>query len=152
MYTLHDLFRIINLDKKTRNDMISSNTALNKYLSKDSLKRKPKYLSTSLAKKLEDPRHRLTEQYFSLAEFNKIFEIIEFDELRKDRYEVEYCSIMKINDPATKNNSLSQLYAQIKQDIQYFIGQEEKQEDKENIPLEDQIQQSIILGSKDFKK
>lgn len=152
MYNLHDLFKLMNLDKKTRDEIINSHSILRKNIPKDSFKRKPKYLDTLLAKKLEDHKHRLIEQYFSLTEFKKIFEITEFDELRKEQYMIKYENIMKLKDSETKNYSLSQLYSQIKQDIQYFIGKEENQDEMKNMPLEDQIQQNIILGSKDFKK
>lgn len=125
---------------------------LKKYFSKDRLKRKPKHLDSPIAKKLEDPKHKLTEQYFSLKDIYKIFEITEFDELRKEKYLAEYEEIIKITSPKKRNYQLSQLYAQIEQDIQYFIGKEESQDEMKNMPLEDQIQQNIILGSKDFKK
>ncbi len=147
-----NLLRLLNLDRSSRERLIDSHPLLKKYFSKDSLKRKPKHLGSPIAKKLEDPKHKLTEQYFSLKDIYKIFEIAEFDELRKERYLAEYEEIIKITSPKKRNYQLSQLYAQIEQDIQYFIGKEENRDEMKNMPLEDKIQQNIILGSKDFKK
>lgn len=150
---VNNWLRLMYLDRSSKERLVDSHPLLKKYFSKDSLKRKPKHLGSPLAKKLEDHKHKLTEQYFSLTDFKKIFEIIEFDELRKEKYMVEYENIMKrIKNPKDKNYALSQLYAQIEQDVQYFIGKEEKRDEIKNIPIEDQIQQNIILGSKDFKK
>lgn len=147
---LNNILKLLNLDTNSRQKLINSHPLLKKYFSKNSLKRNPKRLDSPLAKKLEDPKHRLTEQYYSLKDIYKILEISEFDELRKNNYLMMHESIMKITDPETQNYQLSQLYSQIKQDIKYFIGEEENA--LGDMPLEDQIQHNILLGSKDFKK
>lgn len=149
---LNNIFRYLNLDKSSKQKVISSHPLLKKYFSNTTSRRKPKRLDSLLAKKLEDVRHRLTEQYFSLKDIYKILEIEEFDGLRKQSYLVAYEKIQKtIEDLEDKNYQLSRLYAQIKQDIKYFTGEEEK-ESVEGLTIEDQIQQRIILGSKEFKK
>lgn len=147
---MNNILKLLNLDTSSRQRLINSHPLLKKYFLENSLKRNPKRLDSPLAKKLEDPKHRLTEQYYSLKDIYKILEISEFDQLRKNNYLMMHESIMKITDPETQNYQLSQLYSQIKQDIKYFIGKEEKL--TEDLPLEDQIQHNILLGSKDFKK
>lgn len=149
MYT-NDLLRFLNLDKSSKEKLISSHPLLKKYFSGETQRRKPKRLNSPLAKKLENPKHRLTEQYSSLKDINKILEVEEFDELRKETYLITYEKISKIEDPEDKNYQFSRLYAQIKQDVEYFIGKEENP--TKGLSIEDQIEQNIILGSKEFKK
>lgn len=143
--------KYLNLDKKSRKKIIDSDKNLKKY-SDQILKRKPKRLNTKLAKKLENPQHRLTEQYFSLRDMEKIEEITEFDDLRKNTYLIQYNQAMKMRDPSEQSYQLSRLYGQIKEDIQYFIGQEEKGDEFKHLPLEEQIQQSKIIGAGQFIK
>ena len=146
------LFNLLNMDKESRQSLIDSNPSLKKYFSDNNFKRKPKRLNSPLAKKLEDPKHRLTEQFHSLKDIYKILELEEFDELRKKNYIAEYNEASKIKHPVKKHYRLQQLYSQIQQDIEYFIGQEEKGDSIKDLPLEEQIQQSILAGSKEFKK
>jgi len=147
---VNNWLRLMYLDRSSRERLIDSHPLLKKYFSKDSLKRKPKHLDSPIAKKLEDPKHKLTEQYFSLKNIYKIFEIAEFDEIRKLDYITNYKEISAIQDPTDKNYRMTQLYSQIKQDIEYFIGKEKQI--SEDIPIEDQIKHNIIIGSSEFEK
>ena len=151
MIDINDLMKYWTLDKKSRKKMIESNPTLSKY-SDQLLKRKPKRLDSELAKKLENPEHRLTGQYFSLKDIEKIEDIKEFDELRKNSYIIQYNRIIKVKDPSEQSYQLSRLYGQIKEDIQYFIGQQMGGEGLKDLPLEEQIERSKIIGAGQFKK
>lgn len=144
------LFRLLTLDKKSKQKLIDSNPTLKKHISDNTFKRKPKRLNSPLAKKLETTKHRLTQKYYSLKDIYQILELEEFDELRKKNYIATYEDISKIPDKQEKNYQLSQLYSQIKKDVKYFIGHEENP--MLDLPVEDQIQQGILLGSKEFKE
>ena len=146
------LFRLLTLDKESRQKYIDSNPALKKHISKDTFKRKPKRLDSILAKKLEDPRHKLTEKYYSLTDIYQILDLEEFDPLRKQSYIAQYQRMNKIKDPQERNYQLSRLYSQIKEDVEFFIGEEEKGDYMKNLPVDEQIQQSRLVGSKEFQK
>ena len=141
-------FLYIDTSKK---DFINSNPILKKHFSKDIFKRKPKRLNSPLAKKLENPRHRLTEFYYSLKDnIERILELDEFDDHRKMRYLAMYDGICKISDSQYKNYEISKLYAEIKEAIEYFIGQEENP--IQDLPIEAQICKNKILGANQFEK
>jgi len=144
-------FELLSLDKEARQKVIDSNPLLKKYFSGNTLKRKPKRLDSKLAKKLEDPRHRLTEKYYSLENIYEILELEEFDELRKETYLARYNQLQKIADSQERNSRLSQLYSQIKQDIEYFIGKEERQP-IDGMSIEDQMKMNQIIGSGEFEE
>lgn len=147
----NDSFRWLSMDKASRNDFINSNPLLKKY--SNTTKRKPKRLDSSLAKKLEDSRHELTDFYYSLGEnMDRILELDQFDDYSKMEYLAAYDGICRIPDEQQKNYELSNLYGRIKKAIEFFIGEEEKKTESSNLPIEAQIQKNILLGSEKFKK
>lgn len=147
---LNNLFKLLNLDKNSRDKLIYSHPLLKEHFSNDFLRRKHKKLDSPLAKKLEDKRQRLIEQYYSLKDIYKILGIGEFDKIRKQDYIRAYKEISKIQSPKKRNYQLLQLYDKIQQDIEYFVGEEEQTSD--DLPVEDQIRKNILLGSTEFEK
>lgn len=147
MIDLSYLFKLLNIDKEYKQKLVNSNSILKKYFSEGALKRKPKTLKSILAKKLEDPEHRLMEQFYSLKDINKISEIEEFDELRRLNYLTEHEEKSKIKHPTKHHFELGKLYSAIEQDIKYFIGKEKEKNIEKDLPIEKQIRQRIILGS-----
>ncbi len=71
----------------------------------------------------------LIELYQQIAnEFPKIFEIKEFDSLRKQRYFDALNLAKAVADPARSNYELAQIFSAVRKDLDYLIEKAEKEE------------------------
>ncbi len=152
-----EILKFLYLDLKSRDQLIESNSFFQKHfldLHSKKQKRKPRRLNSVLAKKLENPRLKLVTKYENLKDdFNNIYEIEIFDEIRQLEFMAQYERIQKIRDVVQQNLKLGELYSQIRSEIEGYLGYEEKKSHfSEETPLEVQLEQSRILGSKHFQK